>query len=100
MAKIVRMSDTVNGTCNAHVPPRSFIGTFNSGSPTVTCHGLKVVRIGDTGTTDCGHNIKAMTGSSVVKADDIGVHRVGDTGIVIEGGTYTVTSSPSTTDAL
>jgi uncharacterized Zn-binding protein involved in type VI secretion len=100
MAKILTVNIHVNGTCNAHASPRAFVGTFTTSSSTVTCNGNAVIRVNDTGTTDCGHHIKATSGSSNIKADGLGVHRVGDTGIVIEGGTYTVTSGSTTVDSL
>lgn len=90
-------SDTVNGLCSGpgHAANLPFVGNFTSGSSTTTNNGLGVVRVGDTGVTNCGsgHHIKATTGSPINTADGLAIHRVGDIGIVVEGGTYTAASS-------
>jgi len=89
---VAQVGGTVVGTCNAHGSPRSFIGTWTSGSSTSQANGKGIVRVGDTGTTNCGHHIQATEGSSVVTCDGILVHREGDACIVIEGGTGTTIS--------
>lgn len=96
---ICRIGDTVTGTCNANAPghPRTFTGTWQTGSTVVKIDGLGVVRVGDSGTTDCNHNFTATTGSTVADDNGIKLHRVGDTVTVTEGGSGTSqTGSPST----
>lgn len=92
-------SDTVNGLCSGpgHAPNLPFVGNFTSGSSAIVANGFGIVRVGDTGVTNCGfgHHIKATTGSSVAIADGLAIHRVGDTGIVVEGGTYTASVGDS-----
>lgn len=94
---VARLNDTVTGTCNGggH-SSRTFTGHWVTCSSTVKANELGVVRLGDTGTTDCGHTFVASTASLNVTADGIHVHRVGDEVIVLEGGNgHTVTGSPT-----
>lgn len=77
---VVRVGDRVEGHCNGpgHQAGRAFFGTFTTGSPTVTLDGRGVVRVGDTGLTDCGHTFVAITGSGLCSVNGKRVHRVGD----------------------
>lgn len=86
---ICRIGDTVTGTCKASASghPRSFTGTWKTGSSIVTSDGLGVVRENDTGLTDCGHTIKAMGGSGALTSEGLKIQRVGDPVIIVEGGT-------------
>jgi uncharacterized Zn-binding protein involved in type VI secretion len=96
---ICRVGDQCTGTCNAGSSghPRTFIGTWLTGSPDVFVDDLPVVRIGDTGITDCGHQIVATGGSTSGFANDLSIHRVGDAVTVTEGGTgVSTTGSPTT----
>lgn len=88
---IMRVGDIVEGTCYAHDSPRPFTGVFTNGSGIGTADGLAIIRVGDTGDTDCGHHFRAVTGASNSTCDGIPIHRVGDTGVVIEDerGTFT-----------
>lgn len=83
-----RIGDIVTGRCDADAPdhPRDFTGTWTTGSPNVTANGLPVVRVGDLGITDCGHNFQAVAGSGNVQTNDLQQVRVGDPVIVLEGG--------------
>ncbi len=85
---ICRVGDTVTGTCrvSASGHPRSFTGTWNTGSNIVICDGIGVVRQDDTGTTDCGHTFKADGGVSFLTSESRTIQRVGDTVTVIGGG--------------
>ena len=83
---ICRVGDQVTGTCNAHTTPRTFIGTWVTGSSIGTVDGLGIIREGDTGITDCNHHFVATEGSSIFKENGIAIHRVGDAVIVTEGG--------------
>lgn len=93
---ICRVGDQCTGTCTAAAPghPRSFIGTWTTGSPTTFVEGLPVVRIGDTGITDCGHHMVAAGNTNTFTADGIKVIRVGDAVSIVEGGSG-VTSTGS-----
>ena len=102
---VCRIGDHATGTCTASAPghPRAFIGTWQTGSSTVTADGIGIVRVGDTGITDCPgadggpHHIQA-TGGGVSGANGEALHRVGDAVEVIEGGTgVSSTGSPTVT---
>lgn len=86
MQNVALVGDKVEGTCNAHDSPRSFIGTWTQGSGRYTCQGKEVIRVGDKGVTDCGHTIEAVTGSERSVFGGKGLHRVGDQVVVLEGG--------------
>lgn len=100
MAGVCRIGDSVTGTCRAAVVghPRTFTGTWSTGSSVVQANGIGVVRVGDTGITDCGHTIQATVGSSAMTADGLPVHRVGDAVIIVQGGSgVSSTGSPTVT---
>lgn len=87
---ICRIGDHCTGTCTANAPnhPRTFTGTWQTGSTIVTADGIGIVRVGDTGITDCSppHHIVATGGSSVGGTLGEQFHRVGDAVTVTEGG--------------
>lgn len=86
--EVCTVGDLVVGTCQAKAPghPRSFIGTWMTGSATQTVDGKEVVREGDIGVTDCGHTLQAVSSSSTGSSLEENLHRVGDVAIVLEGG--------------
>lgn len=89
--QICRVGDTVTGTCrvpNAQNHPRQFTGVWQTGSSMVKCDGIPVVRVGDSGVTDCGHTFHAVEGSSTTIDTTNGkaLHRVGDAVTVDLGG--------------
>ncbi len=86
---ICRVGDTVTGTCQASASghPRTFTGTWTTGSGVVTSEGKGVIRQNDTGMTDCGHVFKANGGSSAYSADGLKLQMVGDPVTVVLGGT-------------
>jgi hypothetical protein len=97
MKPAARIGDIGKGDCikgHDDVPegqPKPFITTFVTGSPDVFINNRFVVRIGDVGKTDCGHETKAATGSGTVFVNNRFVHRVSDVGkIISEGNTYKV----------
>lgn len=97
-AKVCRIGDAITGTCQANATghPRTFTGVWKVGSNVIMADGIGVVRVGDTGLTDCNHTILAVAGSSIV--DDRGAFlvRVGDAISIVEGGYgVTTTGSPS-----
>ena len=89
---LARIGDTLTGTCTAHSSPRVWHGVFSVGTAGFTADGLDVVAVGDTGNTDCGHHFRVTTGSAVLTGSGKVVTRHGDSVIVIEGGTGTITS--------
>lgn len=96
---VARVGDTFVGYCNGpgHIANRECVGVWNTGSPTTSADGSPVVRNGDTGVTDCGHVVIAVSNSAIASADGVGLHRVGDTGLTEGGGVVvTVTGSPTT----
>ncbi len=86
--EVCTVGDLVVGKCEARAPghPRSFIGTWMTGSATQTINGKEVVREGDIGVTDCGHTLQAVSSSSTGSSLEENLHRVGDIAIVLEGG--------------
>ncbi len=97
---VARVGDTVTGFCNGpgHDPGIPFTGTWTTSSSNTTAKGIQVIRVTDTGLTDCGHVFTAITGSSVVSAEGLAVHRVEDL-VETEGGGVgsTTTGSDSVT---
>jgi len=85
---ICRIGDHSTGTCNGpgEDHPRTFFGTWITGSGNMFDDGIPIVRVGDLGTTDCNHNIVAQTGSTIADNDGIPVHRIDDLVTVVEGG--------------
>lgn len=98
LQKVARIGDTVTGICNGsgHAAGRAFTGTWQTGSPNVFANEIPIVRLNDTGITDCGHHFYASTASAYHKANNIFIHRVTDQVIVVEGGSgTTITGSPT-----
>jgi hypothetical protein len=91
---ICRVGDHCTGTCTVATTghPRAFTGTWQTGSTVCSADGIGIVRVGDTGITDCGHTIHASGGSTIGTADGIAIHRVGDPVTIVGGGTGTSTT--------
>jgi hypothetical protein len=85
---IMRVGDPFSGICTAHSHPTDFTGVFTQDHGIGTASGRAIVRIGDTAPTSCGHTIQVTTGGNTI-VSGIRIHREGDTGIVIQGGSYT-----------
>jgi hypothetical protein len=98
MQGVCRVGDSITGVCQANVPghPRPFTGIWTNSSSTVTCNNIAIIRVGDTGITDCGHHIVASSGSGTINADSLTIHRVGDSVIINEGGYGNSVSGSST----
>lgn len=88
MGGICRVGDNVSGICQANAigHPRSFIGTWVSGSSNILHGGIGVIRTGDSGITDCGHHIIASGGSLNCSGDGLSLQRIGDPITILEGG--------------
>ena len=93
---IARIGDQVTGVCLAHNSPRQFTATISTGSSIVTCDGLGVARVGDTGITDCGHTIQIIEGSTLASVLGVAIARAGDAVTVIEGGSGVITTGSLT----
>ena len=95
---VARVGDVVTGYCDGpgHVRGRPFVGVWPTGSGTVVANGVAVIRVGDTGVTDCGHTFIAQTGSDITTDTGIPIHRVGDV-VATEGGGVGVTVTGSDT---
>lgn len=90
---IARVGDTASGVCTAHSNPRSWTGTFTSGSGGFTVNGAQAVAVGDTGLTDCGHHFQVTTGSPILTGvNGKIIARSGDAVTVLEGGYGTIGS--------
>lgn len=97
---VARVGDIVVGYCDGsgHSLHRAFTGVWTTGSDVVTADNIGIVRVGDVGTTDCGHSFIAATGSDILTVDGISAHRVGDVVIVEQGGSgVTMTGSDTVT---
>lgn len=92
---IARLGDQCQGTCFAHSHSQAWTGYFSTASGGFTVDGLAVVVEGDVGTTDCGHNFQAQTGSAVLTGNGTPVLRIGDPVTVIEGGFGSVITGSS-----
>jgi uncharacterized Zn-binding protein involved in type VI secretion len=95
---VCRVGDLVTGRCEANDNghPRDFTGTWITGSEDVQSDGLGVVRVGDTGITDCNHHFVAIEGNEAISANGFNVVTIGDVVHVIEGGVgVTITGSES-----
>jgi hypothetical protein len=78
---VCRVGDTGVGICYAHPVPTPYVTTFvEGGAVGVTADGLDVCIVGAIGMATCGHPTVALTGSDIAVANDLGLHRVGDTG--------------------
>lgn len=91
MPALVRSSDTNLGTVREHCghgePFHVITGVQGEGSPSVTCNGLAVIRVGDRGLTDCPDwpclrpdcpYFTDLAGSPSVTCNGLAVVRVGD----------------------
>lgn len=82
---IAKIGNTATGICSLHAPARVWVGAINRGSSTCTCEGVPIARVGDGGTTDCGHTFTITTGSAIFKDDGKAVARVGDSVVIDQG---------------
>lgn len=83
MPGVCRVGDTCSGTCDigAIDCPHTYNGgTCDNGSPSVFINGKAVVRVGDTGATNCPHigSFSSTEGSSSVFVNGKAVVRIGD----------------------
>jgi hypothetical protein len=97
---VCRVGDSVTGTCTVPTGghPRAFTGTWTTCAvPGIfSVLGIDIIRVGDIGITDCGHQFTATTGSTnVASGDGKALHRVGDSVTVTLGGSgASTTGSP------
>lgn len=100
--EVCRVGDTVTGTCkvSASGHPRSFTGTWTTGSSHVTVLGIGLVRKSDTGTTDCGHTFSGNTSNNVSGEGGVAFMRVGDATVGPNGGTGVCTTGSGSVTSL
>lgn len=79
-----RISDTGMGQClhASHAPtiPFPYITVFSAGSVDTITNDLGTIFIGSPGLSTCGHPTVALVGSTTVIVNDLGLHRLSDTG--------------------
>jgi len=97
MTGVCRVGDLGVGVCPHHSSPQNYTTIFVSGIENVTSDDLQICVVGTIGVSTCGHPTIALTGSDIVTADGIGIHRVGDMGAnygpyTAVGGSDNVTS--------
>lgn len=94
MPAVAREGDQGQGTCNGpgHPAGKSVTITLHGNSGVVTENGTQLCLANCTGTASCGHTSNANSGSSTANVNGVGLHRVGDTGTLPGGGTYSVVS--------
>jgi uncharacterized Zn-binding protein involved in type VI secretion len=91
---VARIGDIGIGVCPNHGSPQIYTTTFNTGSAVLTADGKPVCTVGCFGTSTCGHQTTALTGSTIYKSNGLGIHRIGDIGQ--NYGQYTVTTGSPT----
>lgn len=91
---VARVGDTGLGVCPNHGSPQIYTTTFTTGASSMVVDGKLVCVVGTIGTSTCGHQTTALTGSTKCKAGGAFIHRVGDTGQ--NYGTYTVNKGSTT----
>lgn len=96
MTQIARINDIVVGYCNGsgHQPGREFVGVWITSSDNESAESQGIIRVGDIGTTDCGHTFVAATGSDQAFSEGKALHRIDDI-VLTEGDGIGVTLSGS-----
>ncbi len=99
---VCRIGDQGEGICYAHAQPTPFTTIFYTGAERVYADGIQVCVVGTLGHTSCGHTTRATNGSTISDSPEGALHRVGDTGVVIEDerGTYVATTGSGVVDSL
>lgn len=81
---VCRLGDTGIGGClhSSHAPtlPFPYTTIFSVGIPNVLINAMPVITLGSVGISSCGHPTVALLASTTVMANNIGVHRMVDTG--------------------
>jgi hypothetical protein len=98
MPALARLTDLGEGKCPLHSPspPVDYTTTHIAGCSTVFTNNLaQLVATRDPGEQSCGHTSQTLTGSSTVFAENLPVHRIGDTGLGQGGDTYTTITGSS-----
>lgn len=88
---MVNFNGSGTGYCSVH---GSVTVAFTSnGTVNVEAEGKPLVKIGTRGIASCGHSTTQTTAGSRIGNGANGLSRVGDTGVVDVGGSYTITNS-------
>jgi hypothetical protein len=94
--KVCRVGDMGSGSCSAHGPVTV---TMVQGHSDQTDHGLDVCSVTSRGVASCGHGATATTGSGVRFVHGLPIFRVGDSGTIDGGGSFTMVTGSPTTDS-
>lgn len=101
---VCRIGDHGEGICYLHDTPTPFTTTFYTGSERVFADGIRVCVVGTLGHASCGHTTIATNGSEISVSPDGALHRVGDTGRILEDesgrSTYVATTGSLFVDSL
>lgn len=84
-----RVTDIGIGYCSAHSSPVNVIVNIITGANSVKTNGLATANRASIGLSSCGHLTSVLTYSNTVKAENEGIHRVGDKG-KLPAGIYTM----------
>ena len=98
MTALARITDLGEGKCPLHSPspPVDYTTTHIAGCSTVFTNNLaQLVATREPGEQSCGHTSQTLTGSATVFAENLPVHRIGDTGLGQGGDTYTTITGSS-----
>ena len=101
MPGVAKVGDHGHGHCYAGHPdverglPKEMTTEFVTGSNDVIVNNMPCAIVGTIGATTCGHHTHALVGENSVIVNGVPIHRLADTGIIVEGdGNYdTITSS-------
>lgn len=90
MAKAIGNTDSIGeGTCMDHPVPLSVTVEFPEGITTFLVEGKPAINLACRGVASCGHEAIPKTGGMTI-IDGSPAHRVGDTGELPGGGSYTL----------
>lgn len=101
MADAGNLSSQGQGICKhpSHSSPLPVTVTFTQGEDTYLIDGKPALTLNSKGIGSCGHPATPKTASDKMFANGSGLHRVGDTGELPGGGTYTLITGVSTFQA-
>lgn len=102
MSKAAIEGSTGTGICRAHFVQFIVTITFQagSGSSNIKDGTAGLIRVGDICVANCGHTGIALTGSATCTANGVAIHRVGDTGSLPNGGSFTTLTGSSVVEVV
>jgi len=96
MSGVGKSGDIWVGICVLHEMPTPYTATAIDGSDNTHVNSSKHVVNGSMGIATCGHVVTAITGSSTIRINSKGGHRMGDIAISPGGPCTLVTGSDNT----